>query len=62
VLAFCGECFYWHEDELEDFASFYFPGTHRSDDPFSLAEGRRIRERGIPLARTISGFASMRRP
>ncbi len=62
VLAFCGEGFYWREDELEDFASFYFSGKHRSDDPFAIAEARFVTENGIAFARTISSFASMRRP
>jgi hypothetical protein len=62
VLAFCGEGFYWSEDELEDFVSFYFSGRHRSDDPFGIAESKYIAEKGIALARSISRFASMRRP
>ncbi|MGO9018974.1 MAG: hypothetical protein ACLQVJ_11560 [Syntrophobacteraceae bacterium] len=62
VLAFCGEGFHWHEDELDDFVSFYFSGNHRSDDPFSVAESKSIIENGIAFARSISRFASMRRP
>lgn len=62
VLIFCGEGFYWHEDELEDFVSFYFSGTHRSDDPFSKAEINYMKEKNITLATTITRFACMRRP
>ena len=62
VLMLCGEGFYWHEDALEDFVSFYFTGTHRSDDPFTKAETKYIAEKKLTLARTISRFACMRRP
>ncbi len=61
VLALCGEGFYRHQDELEDFVAFYCTGTHRSDDPFSLAEENYIKERGISISRTVSRFACMRR-
>jgi hypothetical protein len=62
VLFFCGEGFYWYEDELQDFVSFYFSGTHRSDDPFSKAETRYMEEKRLSIGRTISRFACMRRP
>jgi hypothetical protein len=62
VLMLCGEGFYWHEDELEDFVSFYLTGAHRSDDPFAKAEAKYIGEKKLKLARTISRFACMRRP
>jgi predicted transcriptional regulator len=61
VLALCGEGFYWHEDELEDFASFYRSGVHRSDDPFGTAEAHSIARQGTVLQRTVSMFACMRR-
>jgi hypothetical protein len=61
VLMLCGEGFYWGEDELEDFVSFYFTGSHRSDDPFAKVETKYIDERQLKLARTISRFACMRR-
>lgn len=62
VLAFCGEGFHWHQDELEDFVSFYRTDNHRPDDPFSLAETRYMAEQGISLNHTISRFACMCRP
>ncbi|MDP3589411.1 MAG: hypothetical protein Q8R54_02610, partial [Methylobacter sp.] len=61
VLAFCGEGFYWHQDELEDFVSFYYSGAHRNDDPFSKAEAQHIQDKHISIAKTISRFACMRR-
>ena len=42
TLAFCGDGFYWHQDQLEDFVSFYYSGVHRADDPFSQVEQRHI--------------------
>lgn len=62
VLMLCGEGFYWHEGELEDFVAYYFTGSHRSDDPFSKAEAQHMGEKKLQLARTISRFACMRRP
>lgn len=62
VLALCGEGFYWHQDELEDFVSYYYSGAHRGDDPFSKTEARYIQDKNIAIAKTISRFACMRRP
>lgn len=62
VLALCGEGFHWHEDELEDFVSYYYSGTHRGDDAFGNAEARYVEEENLSIARTISRFACMRRP
>lgn len=62
VLALCGEGFYWHEDEFEDFISYYYSGTHRADDPFANAETRYVQDKNIVIAKTISRFACMRRP
>lgn len=62
VLALCGDGFSWHEDEFEDFVSFYYSGAHRGDDPFGNAEARYVQEKGIVLTREISQFACMRRP
>lgn len=61
VLALCGEGFYWHQDELEDFVSFYRTGQHREDDPFREAEAKYIEDQRISLLRSISNFACMRR-
>ena len=61
VLALCGEGFHWHQDELEDFVSFYRTGHHRVDDPFSQAETKYMQDQGICFSRTISHFACMRR-
>jgi hypothetical protein len=62
VLLLCGEGFCWHEDELEDFVTFYFLGSHRSDDPFAKAEAKYMGEKKLKFARLISRFACMRRP
>lgn len=62
VLALCGEGFYWHEDKLEDFVSYYYSGAHRGDDPFSKAETRYIQHKNISIDKTISRFAYMQRP
>lgn len=61
VLALCGEGFYWRQGELEDFVAYYYSGTHRADDPFSLVESQHIQDRKIVLAKTISHFACMQR-
>lgn len=61
VLALCGEGFYWNQDELEDFVSYYYSGAYRDDDPFSKAEARYIQDKQIAFAKTISRFACMRR-
>ncbi len=62
VLIFCGEGFYWHEDELEDFVAYYFSGSHRSDDPFGNAEAKYIDEKKLIVAKVIHRFACMKRP
>jgi hypothetical protein len=62
VMAFCGEGFHWHRDELEDFVSFYFKGRHRADDPFSQAELKYLTDKHLRLNRTITSFACMSRP
>lgn len=62
VLAFCGEGFHWHQDELEDFVAFYRTGHHRADDPFSLVEDNYIDEKHLSLSRVVSRFACLRRP
>lgn len=62
VLALCGEGFSWHEDEFEDFVSYYYSDVHRGDDPLGNAEARYVQEKGIVIAKAISRFACMRRP
>lgn len=62
ILMLCGEGFYWHEDELEDFVSFYRSGTHRADDPFAKMEAHEMSEKGITFQRSITRFACMNRP
>lgn len=61
VLAFCGEGFHWHQDELEDFVAFYRTGHHRKDDPFSRVEENYIAEKNLALSRVVSRFACLRR-
>jgi hypothetical protein len=62
VLALCGDGFRWQQDGLEDFVNFYFTGVHRADDVFSKVELRYISDKKIPINRTISQFAYMKRP
>lgn len=61
ILMFCGEGFHWRQDELEDFVAYYRSGTHRSDDPFSLAETRHVQTNGLTLRRSISSFGCLDR-
>jgi hypothetical protein len=61
VLAFCGDGFRWHQDQLEDFVAFYSAGAHRADDPFSQVECNYIMTKKISLNRTISQFAYFKR-
>lgn len=62
ILALCGEGFYWHQDELEDFVAFYYTGSYRPNDPFSRAEAKHIDEKKLIIAKTIFRFACMSRP
>jgi len=62
ILALCGDGFWWRQDELEDFVSFYQSGKHRGDDPFATMEAHYMKEKGIAFERTISRFACMHRP
>lgn len=50
-LAFCGNGLDWHQDELEDFVSFY-RGRHRADDPFGRMEHTHVDRHKIELQRT----------
>jgi len=61
VLALCGDGFRWHQDQLEDFVSFYFSGVYRGDDTFSEVEQKYMTDKKIPLNRTISRFAYFQR-
>ena len=62
VLAFCGDGFKWHIDDLEDFVDFYRTERYRYDDPFSKMEAHHISEKSISLTRRISHFAYFGRP
>jgi hypothetical protein len=62
VLAFCGDEFKWHKDDLEDFVDFYRTGRYRYDDAFSKMEAHHISEKSIFLTRRISRFAYFGRP
>ncbi len=59
VLMFCGEGFYWREDQLEDFVEFYTTGRNRQDDRLRNMEVHHIAEKQIVLSQEISGFACM---
>jgi hypothetical protein len=59
VLALCGYELYWHQDELEDFVSFYYTGFHRPDDPLSTAEAKYLEDNNLSFAGAISRFACM---
>jgi hypothetical protein len=57
VPALYGDGFRWHQDQLEDFVSFYYCGVHRGDDPFAQTERKYITDKRIYLKRTVSRFA-----
>jgi hypothetical protein len=61
VLALGSDGFRWHQDQLEDFVSFYYSGTYRADDPFSQMERQYMTDKQILLSRTISRFAYFQR-
>jgi hypothetical protein len=61
VLALCGDGFRWHQDQLEDFVSFYYSSVHRSDDTFAQVERKHVTDKKISLKRTISRFAYFQR-
>lgn len=61
ILMLCGEGFYWHQDELEDFVAYYRSGVHRNDDPFSLAEVRHIQTNDLKLEGSITSFGCLDR-
>jgi hypothetical protein len=61
VLALCGDGFRWHQDQLEDFVSFYSTGAYRADDSFSQVESKYMSDTKISLKRTISRFAYFQR-
>ena len=61
ILMFCGEGFYWHQDELEDFVAYYRNGVHRGDDLFALVESRHVLEKQVDLQRSISSFGCLSR-
>lgn len=62
IMAFCGDGFDWHLDELEDFADFYKTGRHNPDDPFQKMENYDIEKEQIKLQRNINGFCYLERP
>ena len=61
-MAFCGDGFDWHLDELGDFADFYKTGSHNPDDPFQKMENYDIEKEQIKLQRNINGFCYLERP
>jgi hypothetical protein len=61
VLALCGDGFRWHQDQLEDFVSFYYSSVHRCDDTFAQVERKHVTDKKISLKRTISRFAYFQR-
>jgi hypothetical protein len=61
VLALCGDGFRWHQDQFEDFVSFYYSGVHRSDDTFAQVERKYMTDEKISLKRTVSRFAYFQR-
>jgi hypothetical protein len=60
-LIFCGNGFSWRRDALEDFADFYLSGHHRSDDGLRDMESHVLKERGVAIDRSISGFCLLMR-
>jgi len=61
VLALCCDGFHWHQDQLEDFVSFYYSGACHADDAFSEVERRYMTDKKIFVSRTISRFAYFQR-
>lgn len=61
VLALCGDGFRWHQDQLEDFVSFYYSAVHRSDDTFAQVEHKYVTDKKISLKRTIARVAYFQR-
>jgi hypothetical protein len=61
ILAFCGDGYHWHEDELEDFVDFYRSGHHRNDDPLAQMEKHDIAKRNLRLSRRVTQFALVHR-
>ena len=61
AMAFCGNGYDWHLDQLEDFADFYMSGRHRPDDSLAKMEEYSIAEKGIKLSRTINSFCYQER-
>jgi hypothetical protein len=51
----------WHEDDLEDFADFYFTGRFREDDWAQNAVARHMSERNLVFTRTVTGFLFLHR-
>jgi hypothetical protein len=61
-MVFCGDKIRWREDQLEDFADFYFRGVFRQDDPFRELQAHHLKQKGIQIERSIGGFCYMQRP
>jgi hypothetical protein len=61
ILMFCGEGFNWHQNELEDFVTYYRTGAHCPSDPFSQAETRHFQDNGYAFVRSISSFGCLNR-
>lgn len=51
----------WHEDDLEDFADYYFSGRFRADDWAQNAVARYTADRNQTFARSIAGFCYVER-
>jgi hypothetical protein len=51
----------WHEDDLEDFADFYFSGHFRADDWAQNAIARYMADRNYAFQRTLAGFCYLER-
>jgi hypothetical protein len=51
----------WHEDDLEDFADFYFSGRFRPDDWAQNAIARYMAERNFAFQRSLAGFCYLER-
>jgi hypothetical protein len=62
VLVLFSDAFAWHEDELEDFVTFYRTGRHRADDGLAKMETHELGSSERTLADLISAFAYFCRP
>lgn len=60
-LLLCANNNVWNDDELEDFADYYFTGQYRPDDWSRNATARYLVDEGIAYRRDLTGFCFLAR-